>query len=118
MFVASEEATFGSVIAKHDLISPSRSGSSHCFFCSAVPNSAKISIFPVSGAEQLKTSDAKPTLPNISANGAYSRLAKPNPFWLSGRKKFQSPCAFALDLSSSSIGGTLHGFPSSLKESI
>ena len=30
MLVASEEATFGSVIAKHDLISPANRGVSHC----------------------------------------------------------------------------------------
>ena len=36
MFVASEEATSGSVIAKADRIVPSRSGRSHCAFCSSV----------------------------------------------------------------------------------
>ena len=34
MFVASEEATSGSVIAKHERMSPASSGSSHCRFCS------------------------------------------------------------------------------------
>ena len=37
MFVASEEATPGSVIAKQDLISPSSRGLSHRSFCSSVP---------------------------------------------------------------------------------
>src|SRR6476661_3967630 len=37
MLVASDEATFGSVIAKAERILPSRSGSSHCFLCSSVP---------------------------------------------------------------------------------
>src|SRR2546422_589138 len=37
MLVASEEATRGSVMAKAERILPSRSGSSHCFLCSAVP---------------------------------------------------------------------------------
>ena len=36
MLVASDEATAGSVIAKAERISPDISGSSHCFFCSAV----------------------------------------------------------------------------------
>ena len=37
MFVASEEATAGSVMAKQLLISPLSSGSSHSCFCSVVP---------------------------------------------------------------------------------
>ena len=37
MFVASDEATAGSVIAKADRIFPSRSGASHSRFCAAVP---------------------------------------------------------------------------------
>ncbi len=37
MLVASDEATAGSVIAKAERILPSSSGSSHRFFCSAVP---------------------------------------------------------------------------------
>ena len=37
MFVASEEATAGSVMAKQLLIWPHSRGSSHCFFCFTVP---------------------------------------------------------------------------------
>src|SRR2546425_6894614 len=37
ILVASEDATLGSVMANADRILPSRSGSSHCFLCSAVP---------------------------------------------------------------------------------
>ena len=37
VYLASEEAKFGSVIAYADLISPFSNGSSHCFFCSSVP---------------------------------------------------------------------------------
>src|SRR5688500_16977364 len=37
MFVASEEATSGSVIAKQERISPDNNGASHLFCCSAVP---------------------------------------------------------------------------------
>jgi hypothetical protein len=37
MLVASDEATSGSVIAKHDRICPASSGSSHCCRCSGVP---------------------------------------------------------------------------------
>ena len=77
MLVASEEATFGSVIPKADLISPASRGSNHSFFCSSVPYLSRTSIFPVSGAEQLKTSEAIPTVPINSDKGAYSRLVKP-----------------------------------------
>ncbi len=37
MFVASLDATSGSVIAKHERISPASSGSSQRFLCSGVP---------------------------------------------------------------------------------
>eukprot|EP01137_Pigoraptor_chileana_P010535 Opistho-2@60338 len=37
MFVASEDATAGSVIAKHDRVVPSNSGMSHFAFCCSVP---------------------------------------------------------------------------------
>src|SRR5882762_9661032 len=58
MLVASEDATSGSVIEKHDRIFPASSGFSHFSFCSSVPYRASTSILPVSGAEQLKTSGA------------------------------------------------------------
>src|SRR5882724_9502978 len=58
ILVASEEATSGSVIEKHDRISPASSGFSHFSFCSVVPYRASTSILPVSGAEQLNTSGA------------------------------------------------------------
>ena len=37
MLVASDDATLGSVIAKHDRTSPRRSGTSHCACCAALP---------------------------------------------------------------------------------
>ena len=37
MFVASDDATSGSVIAKEERISPASSGSSHSFRCARVP---------------------------------------------------------------------------------
>lgn len=37
MFVASEDATCGSVIANPEQIFPSNKGTSHCFCCSLVP---------------------------------------------------------------------------------
>ena len=37
IFVASEDATLGSVMAKHERISPASSGFSQCSFCSGVP---------------------------------------------------------------------------------
>ncbi len=74
MLVASDEATCGSVIRKAERISPFISGFSHFSFCARVPKRISTSILPVSGAEQLKTSDAKPTLPICSAIIEYSRL--------------------------------------------
>ena len=70
MFVASDDATAGSVIRKAERISPSRSGRSHRSRCAAEPYRASTSMFPVSGAEQLNTSDAKKQWPMISASGA------------------------------------------------
>ncbi len=58
MFVASEDATSGSVIAKAERISPASSGSSHRCFCSGVPNRCSTSMLPVSGAWQLIASGA------------------------------------------------------------
>src|SRR6202158_5689743 len=57
MLVASEEATAGWVMAKAQRIDPSSNGSSHFRFCAGVPKRAKVSILPVSGAEQLNTCD-------------------------------------------------------------
>src|SRR5258708_37077446 len=59
MLVASDEATSGSVMQKADLISPSSNGISHRSTCSALPNSAIPSLFPVSGAAQLSPSGAR-----------------------------------------------------------
>ena len=70
MFVASELATSGSVIANAERISPSRSGASQRSFCSGEPNWCSTSMFPVSGAEQLHTSEAMCERPRISASGA------------------------------------------------
>jgi hypothetical protein len=50
MFVASELATDGSVIAKQLLMSPFKRGRSHCAFCSSVPYRVRTSMLPVSGA--------------------------------------------------------------------
>src|SRR4029453_10528424 len=91
MFVASEEGTSGSFMAKQERISPASSGLSHFSFCSAVPYRARTSMLPVSGAEQLKTSGAMCERPIISQSGAYSRLDRPAPRSLSGRKRFQRP---------------------------
>ena len=70
MLVASLEATSGSVMANAERISPSRSGCSHCSCCSGVPNMVRISMLPVSGAEQLQACDAMCERPMISASGA------------------------------------------------
>ncbi len=56
MLRASEEATSGSVIEKHERISPSSNGSSQRVACSGVANMASSSMLPVSGAEQFMAS--------------------------------------------------------------
>ncbi len=114
MLRASDEATSGSVMEKQDRISPSSSGYSHCSFCSSVPNMWRISMFPVSGAEQFKASGARTGLrPVISASGAYSCTARPAPSCSSGRKRFHRPRLLALALSSSTMGGWWLGSPAS-----
>ncbi len=89
MLVASLLATYGSVIANPERIVPSSSGSSHCSFCSVVPNRWRVSMLPVSGAWQLIASGKMSTLqPEISASCAYSTLVSP---LTSGRNRFHSP---------------------------
>src|SRR3954471_4270625 len=103
MFVASEDATAGSVIRNAERIFPSSSGSHHCLFCSGVPYLRIVSMLPVSGAEQLKISGAQVTRPMISQSGAYSRLVSV-PLCDFGRHRFQRPWLFAFSFSCSMIG--------------
>ena len=71
MLRASLLATSGSVIENAERISPASSGSSHCSFCSGVPNMCRISMLPVSGAAQLSASGAiSGDQPVSSASGA------------------------------------------------
>ena len=108
MLVASELATSGSVMAKHERISPRSSGASHASRCAGVANRCSSSMLPVSGAEQLNTSEAQNTRPMISASGAYSRLARRVPGSSSasaGRNRFHRPSALARALSGSIIVG-------------
>ncbi len=70
-------------------------------------------MFPVSGAEQLKTSGARWERPITSHSGAYSRFVSPGVWSLSGRNRFHSPASRASGLSSSTTGHTAHG-PSSI----
>src|SRR3712207_4939798 len=80
MFVASDEATAGSVIENTDRISPASNGSSHWARWASVPNSDSSSMLPVSGAEEFTASGAISGLrPVISARGAYCRLVSPAP---------------------------------------
>ena len=109
IFVASDEATSGSVIAKHDLISPSSSGRSHSSFCSAVPYFSSTSILPVSGAEQLNTSEAHTTRPIVSASGAYSTFVSPE---TSGKNKFHNRASFAFAFSPSTSSSGRQRSPS------
>ncbi len=67
MFLASLLARSGSVMAYAERISPLSRGSSHCFFCSGVPTRSSTSMFPVSGAEQLRHSAAMGFLPSSKA---------------------------------------------------
>ena len=54
-------------------------------------------MLPVSGAAQLKYSDAPNTRPISSASGAYSRLESPGDqgAYSCGRNRFQRPAFFA-----------------------
>ena len=79
MLRASELATAGSVIANAERIRHSSSGRSHWSCCSGVPYIARISMFPVSGAEQLSASGPMIDRPASSISGAYSRLVRPAP---------------------------------------
>ena len=68
--VASLDATSGSDIAKHERISPSSNGHSQRSRCAGVANRCSSSMLPLSGALQLKTSEAQGMRPMISASGA------------------------------------------------
>src|SRR5215210_1398666 len=111
MLVASDDATSGSVMQKHDRISPSSNGFSHRSCCSGEPYRTRTSMFPVSGALQLKTSGAMRLRPMISHSGAYSRLERPAPYSESGKNMFQSPADLAFSFNSSMIGGVLQRSP-------
>src|SRR3954466_3211378 len=75
MFVASEDATSGSVIANADRIFPLINGSSHSLRCHSLPNMERTSMLPVSGAAQFVAVGAiLGERPMISASGAYCRL--------------------------------------------
>ena len=104
MLVASDDATSGSVIEKHERIVPSSIGFNQRSRCAGVANRCSSSVLPVSGALQLKTSEAHGMRPMISAIGAYCRFVMrvPGSSALSpGRNMFQSPAARALAFSGS-----------------
>ena len=109
MFVASEEATSGSVMQNADRIDPSSSGLSHRACCSGVPNIVSTSMFPVSGAAQFVASGASAGLrPVISASGAYCRFVNPAPC-SPGRNRFHRPRRRASAFRSSITGTRAHG---------
>src|ERR1700737_389324 len=118
ILVASDDATAGSVIRNAERISPSISGRSHFFLCSLLPYRMNTSMLPVSGAEQLNTSEAQPMWPISSASGAYSRLDSPAPRNSSsscddgGMNMFHKPSARAFFFNSSKIGMTFQRAPS------
>lgn len=93
MFVASEDATAGSVMQNADRIRASRRGASHRSRCASVPNCARSSMLPVSGAAQFIATGASFQLrPESSARGAYWRFVRPAPC-APGRKRFHRPRA-------------------------
>jgi hypothetical protein len=108
MFVASEDATSGSVIANADRICPLISGSSHSLRCHSLPNMERTSMLPVSGAAQFVAVGAiLGERPMISASGAYCRLVRPAPC-SPGRNRFHRPRLRASSLRSSISGGLAH----------
>mmetsp|Transcript_10348 Transcript_10348/g.34177 ORF Transcript_10348/g.34177 Transcript_10348/m.34177 type:complete len:232 (-) Transcript_10348:1278-1973(-) len=126
-FVGSELATPGSVMPKQLRISPSSNGRSHRAFWASVPNWAMTSMFPVSGALQLKISGATRDRPMASQTGAYSAIFdRPPPRYSSDaswyfpdpdrsscaadcrKNRFQRPSALAFSLSSVIRGDGVH----------
>ena len=78
--MGSEPETSGSVIEKHERISPSSRGWSQRSLCSSVPCSARISMLPVSGAAQLNAMPAMAGLRPISSQSSpYSQFVRPGP---------------------------------------
>ena len=70
-------------------------------------------MFPVSGAAQFIASGAMSGLrPEISANGAYSRLLRPGPHSGWRMNRFHSPRARASRCRSATTGGSRCGSPS------
>mmetsp|Transcript_3374 Transcript_3374/g.8248 ORF Transcript_3374/g.8248 Transcript_3374/m.8248 type:complete len:258 (-) Transcript_3374:279-1052(-) len=124
MFVASELATSGSVMAKQDRMDPSSKGASHFSFCSSVPNLAMVSIFPVSGDAQLQAvaANSKWTdVPMSSHRSAYWRFVRPRPrceplgaslALSAGRNRFQRPRCLASCIKSTMSWGCVHSLPS------
>ena len=74
---------------------------------------SRISMLPVSGAEQLNTSLDQATRPMISHSGEYSRFVSPAPLAECGRNMFHRPAARAFGLSCSTSGiGSQRALPS------
>ena len=104
--VGSEPDTSGSVIEKQERMRPSSSGSSQRSRCSAVPCSARISMLPVSGAEQLKAIGAAIGLRPISSQSSpYSQFFRPGPKRSSGMKRFQRPASRACSRTAVRLAG-------------
>ena len=84
----------GSVIEKQETISPSISGPRYFCFCSGVPNMARISALPVSGAAVPNTVGAQLERPIISFINASLTWPYPGPPRLGPRWQAHRPCAF------------------------
>jgi hypothetical protein len=118
MLVASDDATPGSVMQNAERISPASSGFSQRSLLAGEAKRSRISMLPVSGAEQLKTSPDQPTRPITSHSGEYSRFVSPAPLAECGRNMFHRPAARAFGLSCSITGiGSQRALPSRLPTS-
>src|SRR5262249_32250453 len=76
-FVGSEDAVSGSVMPIHDRIWPSSSGISQCSLCCFVAKRCRSSMFPVSGALQLKPSEHPGQAAHHFRKGGILKIAEP-----------------------------------------
>jgi hypothetical protein len=84
-FVGSEDATSGSVIAKHERVRPSASGRRKVSSCSALPAMSSVCMLPSSGAIAFRPSEARPLTPHSWLMSAMPSTPTPRPPHSSGR---------------------------------
>ena len=108
MLVASDEATSGSVIAKHERISPASSGSSHCRFCSA--RAVADQHFHVAGVGRRAVEDFGREAGDAAHDFAERRVlevGQPGAVLALRQEQIPQPAARAFAFSSSTIGDRL-----------